>query len=351
MGNHARIKALGLVIPLLMGACGQGARTSSHELAVRSGTAYNCQPIPACDATSPDPGALRPFSVKKPDGNPWHRGHDLYVREGETQWVIGKFHYGNLLLRKNLQGEEVDIYLLRGCGESWEKLGTTRTSAKGSHEAVEGIADDGGRVYFAIPADKALGVGRHRLRLVVAGDHTATDLFIEVLPSDVPLFVSDVDGTLTTSELADVSGTLFKKTPDANDGAASALDALVEKGFRPVYLTARAEAAVQRTRDFVQERFMPAGKIETSLAGGPVGLTGAQAVSYKTEALARLIRKGFQIALAFGNTDTDAQAYENAGIPQDSRYFFKYDDKKFGGNRIESYRDFNGFSDRDGVCH
>jgi len=41
----------------------------------------------------------------------------------------------------------------------------------------------------------------------------------------VPLFVSDVDGTLTTSELAELGGILTGSTPDANDGAAEALSA------------------------------------------------------------------------------------------------------------------------------
>lgn len=340
---HSMICALGLTA--LVSAC---QPSDQSRLQDENAVTYNCAPIPACDAKAPDPGALRPWNSKKPSGNAWHRGHDQYFKEGEEQWIIGKFNYGNLLARKDLKGEEVDIYLLRGCGDSWEKLGTAVTT-NGSSEIIEGIPDDGGRVYFPIPADKQLGVGRHRVRLVVAGDHSATELFIEVVPQGVPLFVSDVDGTLTTSELAELGSTITGSTPDANDGAAEALKGLVTKGYRPVYLTARPELSVQRTREFVDERSFPQGRIETSLAA-LVGLTGNKAVAYKSDALNRLVDKGFDIAYAFGNTDTDAQAYENAGIPSESRYFYKYSDKKFGGQRIESYRELNQFASLEGVC-
>jgi phosphatidate phosphatase PAH1 len=127
------------------------------------------------------------------------------------------------------------------------------------------------------------------------------------------------------------------------------LNGLTGKGYRPVYLTARPELSVERTREFVEKRSFPEGRIETSLAA-LLGLTGNKAVAYKSEALNRLLDKGFEIAYAFGNTETDAQVYENAGIPADSRYFFKYSDKKFGGQRIESYRELNQFASLEGVC-
>ena len=57
-----------------------------------------------------------------------------------------------------------------------------------------------GRYYFDIPAERQLAAGRHRVRLVVAGDGTSTDLFIDIVLPKTPIFVSDVDGTLTSSE-------------------------------------------------------------------------------------------------------------------------------------------------------
>lgn len=344
MRKHARTMVCALGLSWIVSACQDDARSQLHE---STSATYNCQPIPACDAKAPDPGALRPFK-KKPSGNDYHFGRDQYWNETEDQWVIGKFKYGNVLIRNDLSNEEVDIYVLRGCGQTWEKLGTAITTS-GKHETVEGVEDDGGRVFFKIPEDKRLGVGRHRIRLVVAGDHTAAELYAEVIPQGVPLFVSDVDGTLTTSELEELGSSITGATPKANDYAAETLSALSSKGFRPVYVSARAELLTPRTRDFVSERFFPAGRIETSLAN-LVGLSGSKAVEYKTTALGRLKAKGFAISYAFGNTATDAEAYDNAGIPAESRYFFKYDDKKFGGQRIDSYRELNKFATVEGVC-
>jgi hypothetical protein len=340
---HSMLAKFGLAV--FISAC---QPSESSQLQDEANRAYNCKPIPACDAKAPDPGALRPFHGRKPGGQAWHRGVDQYLREGDAQWIIGKFNYGSLIARKNLVGEEVDIYVLRGCGNSWEKLGTALTTAGGG-ATIEGIPDDGGRLFFEIPADKQLAVGRHRVRMVVAGDHSATELFVEVMPEGVPLFVSDVDGTLTTAELAELGSTIIGSIPDANDGAAQALKGLVNKGYRPVYLTARPELSVQRTREFVSARSFPEGRVETSLAP-LLGLTGSQAVAYKTAALERLTDRGFEIAYAFGNTATDAEAYDNAGIPTESRYYFKYSDNKFGGQRIESYRELNEFASLEGVC-
>ena len=167
-----------------------------------------------------------------PAGAPNHRGRDLFLTPGEPQWVIGKFAYGPT--DKDLEGEEVDVYLLRGCNGPWEKLGTALTTDDGEHPPEEGVDDSGGRVYFQIPPAEALGLGRHRLHLVVAGDSTSTDLYIEVVPKGTHLFVSDVDGTLTTREAEEVTALLTGSTPDSNPDSAQALRVLAAQGLSPV---------------------------------------------------------------------------------------------------------------------
>jgi len=174
------------------------------------------QPCPAaskCDAAAPDPGQARPWRHKAPSGAANHRGRDLFVNPGAPQWIIGNFRYGLPLLESALSDEEVDIYLLRACGATWEKLGSALTTATASHAAVEGVVDEPGRLFFEIPAGKALAAGRHRVRLVVAGDLTVTELNIEVVPSGALLFVTDVDGTLTTSEDAQTISLLTGAPP------------------------------------------------------------------------------------------------------------------------------------------
>ena len=152
-----------------------------------------------CDLVAP-PAAkpTRPWKIVPEDtvlGSPNHRGRDVFFAPDEPQWVLGKFAYG--ILDSDLQGEEVDIYVLRDCDDTWEPLGTATTTDGTKHETVEGVEDSGGRVYFRIPDDRKLGIGRHRVRMVVAGDGTTADQYIEVLPKGTPIFVSDVDGTLT----------------------------------------------------------------------------------------------------------------------------------------------------------
>jgi hypothetical protein len=298
-----------------------------------------CPLPPACDATPPDPGPARPWfhSFESPiivaSGGANHRGRDLFLNPGDDQWIIGKFAYG--LADKDLKEEEVDVYLLRDCGSDWEKLGTAVTTLDGQHPDVEGVTDSGGRVYFQIPADKKVGPGRHRVRLVVAGDLSTTELFLEIVAPSTPMFISDVDGTLTTSENIEFVKLLEGQLPDTHVDAPAALTLLARKGYRPMYVTARPEWLVERTREFLEVRGFPAGIIHTTT--GITGEMGAGAATFKTGELALLAGKGLVPAFGFGNTATDAEAYQNGNLPLDHRFFYQFTDSVYGGNRIEEY--------------
>jgi hypothetical protein len=266
-------------------------------------------------------------------GSANHRGRDLFLNPGDPQWVLAKFAYG--LLDKDLKDEAVDIYLLRDCGSSWEKLGTALTTDDEQHPTIEDVEDTGGRIYFQIPQDKTLGLGRHRLHLVVQGDLTTTELFIEVVPPDTVVFVSDVDGTLTTYEPEEFVVLLTGALSDANPNSVLALTALADKGVRPFYLTARPEWLVERTREFLKVRGFPPGIVHTTQS--KIGALGSEAVIYKTSELTWALGKGVDISYAFGNTESDGEAYENKAIePLDHRIFFQFDDP-LGGRRIEDY--------------
>jgi hypothetical protein len=279
---------------------------------------------------------MRAWHGSAPSGNAQHRGRDEFYVDGNAQWLVARFAYG--LFDTPLVGEDIDVYLLRDCGTSWEKLGTVTTTMSGQHTAVEGVDDNGGRVFFQIPQDKTLGLGRHRVRFVVAGDLTATELFIEHVPRTMPLFVSDMDGTLTTDENAEGLTAVIGTLPAANPDAAKALGLLASKGYRPFYLTARAEWRTERSRAFLTKEGFPPGILRISLDG--LGLSGAAAANFKSAELAALAANGQKPTFGFGNTDTDAQAYENAAIP--NRFFFKFTDTVFNGRRIEAYTELLG---------
>jgi hypothetical protein len=302
-----------------------------------------CAPVivPACDAPPPPAPAKRPWhafgsGLVAGGGSPRHRGRDLLFTPDGPQWLIAHIAYG--LFEGTVPGEEVDVFLLRNCGGSWESLGTSIITRDGEHAAVDGVDDGGGRVFLSLPADKRLGPGRHRVRFIVAGDGSATESFVEVRPTGTPIAVVDVDGTLTTSDAAEFGSLLIGQLPGAQPDAARALHLLPDAGYRILYLSARPEWLTQRTREFLQEAGFPAGIVETTTGGS--GAVGADATKFKSAALARIAGKGLHLALAIGNTDSDASAYAAGGVePAQRRIFLRFTDDEHGGRRIEKFAD------------
>jgi hypothetical protein len=316
---------------------GEGGESGPTECALR----------PKCDAPLPPLGDPRPFKhtgskLAVATGSPRHRGHDMFVKPGDKQWLIGKFAYGPE--DKDLEDEEVDIYLLRGCGSSWKKIGTWSTSDSSQpttlHADEDGISDTGGRIYLdfsSLSGVKPLEVGRHRLRMVVGGDLSGTDQYFEVLPGGAKIVVSDIDGTLTTSETAAWTDIFGGTPPDANAGAADTLTTLAKRGFFVWYLSARPSWLGQKTHDWLDLRAFPPGLVR--ITDNFAGATGAPAATFKTAELVAL-QKGVAIvpSYGFGNTSTDVDAYDNAAIaPAANRYFFKLDGDLKGGTRFDDY--------------
>lgn len=290
-----------------------------------------CDPIPSCDAPPPTlPGAPDPQ-----DDN--HRGRDMFYVDGEDQWVLAKFADGGIL-DTDYHGNLIHIFLLRGCEGEWEELGTAVASDDGQNPTVEGVEDTGGRIYFKIPDDKRLAPGRHRVHMIVDDDHSTADQYIDVIPKGAPFFISDVDGTLTTSENEEFFDLLTGDIPEMNPFANQAFQLLVSKGYRPMYLTARPEFLYKRTREFLAVHDFPHGIVHTTLS--KTGALGSEAVTYKSGELAMLAGKGLKPIYVFGNTESDAEAYENGGIePLDHRVFYKFTDAVYGGRTIQSYGD------------
>lgn len=303
------------------------------------GAAIACPLRPACDAplTVPAKTSFRhtASSLAALAGSPRHQGRDLFIAPGTTPWAIGKFSYG--LIDKDLKDEDVDVYLLRGCGNSWEKLETQRTSEDGQHPTVAGVEDTGGRVYVDLSKHGALAVGRHRVRFVVKADNSTADAFLEVLPPGPTRWaVSDVDGTLTISEDAAFEDVLGGPPSEANEGSAAALGTLAQRGYFIVYLSARPQWLEPLTRDWLKLRGYPPGLIQTTL--GFTGARGAAAATFKTDALALLkSAAGASPAIGFGNTDTDAQAYQSAGIASNRAWLYKTSPAPAFGTVHQSY--------------
>jgi hypothetical protein len=103
-----------------------------------------------------------------------------------------------------------------------------------------------------------------------------------------------------------------------------------------MYLTARPEWLVGRTREFLEGHGFPPGIIHTTTWElGPVGNGGA--AEFKTEELRMLAAKRLVPTFGFGNMPTDSEAY--AAIPTVTNRFFYQIDGEFTGRRIESYEE------------
>jgi hypothetical protein len=124
-----------------------------------------------------------------------------------------------------------------------------------------------------------LAPGDYRVRMVVAGDGSFAEGTIAVWPPGVQAIVSDIDGTLTTSD-----GEMFrdlamksdaKMYPDAN----TALRALSQKGYRVVYLSGRAQYVNRYTRDWLAKHDFPPGPLLLTEEKGEVAPTIAGVAS------------------------------------------------------------------------
>jgi hypothetical protein len=286
-----------------------------------------------------------------PEDSGYSRGRDMLYAEGQPQWVLAKFTKWGWPSDKDVVGSTVHIFLDRGCAGTWEELGTTVTTDDGEHAIVDGVEDSGGRVFFPIPAYKTLAPGRHRVHMIDEDQWETAEAILDVVPKGAPFFVSDVDGTLTTSENEEAYDFLVDNIPDANPSAPEALSLLASKGYRPFYITARPEWLDRRTREFIRMHNFPQGLIHTTTTYG--GATGDPAAAYKTGEFAQLKSWGLVPTFVFGNRDSDALAFDNAGVePPDHRIFFQFTDTMYGGRRIESYAELLAeFAALPDLCH
>lgn len=296
-----------------------------------------CSVEATCAIAPPDVGEPTGFrhtrsKLTAASGAPRHRGRDLLLRASDPQWLIAKLAYGRA--DDDLEDEDVDVWVARGC-RAWERLATVRTtSGDGQHPGAEGIADDEGRVFHRIPDAQRLAPGWHRVLFVVRGDGSRAEASIRVVGPATRAVVSDVDGTLTHSEMAAFTS---RAPPRANPGAAEVLWALASRGYDIVYLTARPEWHVPTTRRWLAANGFPPGLLRTTTT--TTGLFGDGARDFKTAELRGFAeRLGRAPDMGFGNMPSDVEAYAAGGVPAASRYFFRLDGDARGGVIHGDYR-------------
>jgi hypothetical protein len=301
-----------------------------------------CTPVPFAPTGKPAgwKHATTPLLVVS-QGPANHRGRDAVVAAGQAAVLIGKFAYGPF--DKDLKNEDVEVYmqLAPPCG-AWKLLGTHETSEDGEHGTTYGITDDGGRVFHPLPASQVPPPGRYPVRMLVRGDHSQAALTLFVLQPGAGAVVFDIDGTLTADDFQLVAQ-LFNEllqgsyVPKVRPGGVDVVKAWAARGYLPVYLTGRPNQLRQISQSWlVQQGFSP-GAVqltdETSQS-----MPGDATAQYKTDFLQKLSGSAkAALYAAYGNAESDIQAYENAQIPKSRTFIIGSNAGKQGTVGLKDY--------------
>ncbi|HET9991760.1 MAG TPA: HAD family acid phosphatase [Kofleriaceae bacterium] len=229
-------------------------------------------------------------------GDPRHRGFDLIAAASAgTQTLEGWLAYSGA--DKALEDEDVDLFAC--VDNAWAKLGTARS-------------DGEGHFTLALTAAVRLPVGMRDLYASVVGDRTGTAFLAYVAPEGSPLIVSDVDGTLTSSENAFIETIANGEQADPQAGASAAFRGAAARGYQLVYVTARGNQYTGDTRQWLADRGFPRGPLR--LSPSFVTLPGGDTVDFKTHAIKDVIATGLSVVMGVGNRASDITAYANVGL-------------------------------------
>jgi hypothetical protein len=229
-------------------------------------------------------------------GAPRHVAQDVIATPGDGAELTGKLAYGAVW--KDLEDERVAAFV-DDC-EGWRGLG-------------EAVTDDDGEVSFRLDDD--LAFGEHEVRLVVRGDRTQAVASLWVLPDETHVVVTDIDGTLTTSD-----GELFQQiltgshVPEAYEGAADLTYAHDSIDHVVVYLTGRPYWLLSITRTWLDALGFAPGPVHAATTNADILPIDASVGDYKADWLRGLVADGLLVDLAYGNATTDIYAYGEAGI-------------------------------------
>jgi hypothetical protein len=231
-------------------------------------------------------------------GGPRHRGIDLIAAEtDQTQVIGGKLAYS--AADKDANHERVELF---ACVDGdWKSLGDTRT-------------DRGGRFTVTLSGDRRLPVGLRDLYGIVPADRSGFSFLAYVAKAGESVIVTDIDGTITSSENAVFNTVLFG---DDIAHRTNAPQALASSGRVVVYLSSRGDQLTGMTRQWLDAHGFPPGPIRH--AKSAVTKPGPKTVVFKSEVMKSL---GVPIFAAIGNRATDVAAYRAVGVPAD-RIFMK----------------------------
>jgi phosphatidate phosphatase PAH1 len=180
-------------------------------------------------------------------------------------------------------------------GKAWQGQATGKTDANGAYAltATGQLAANGEPVYAMLDADGSCAA--HYNYLFAPG---------------TKVVVADIDGTLTTDNNQIIMQLTDETYVPKMMVAANALTTeWVKKGYPVIYLSARIHAYRPESRSWLASQGFARGALITENGG-------EKADVYKTLWLSRMKQTfGWDIVAAYGNEQTDLDAYHNVGIP------------------------------------
>lgn len=303
--------------------------------------------IPAADADDTPEGTRAkwrhtrtPFFTTS-QGGPNHRCRDGIAVAGDAQELVCKFAYGPW--DKDLEDEDVELFVRPEGADEWRRLGVGRTHRDGRGDGSRRIHALGGWLIFSVPSDAALPRGRHRFRAVVRGDGTAAEGTLWVLAPGSDLAIFDIDATLTTGdreltkELA-AGGIGEDYHQRIRPGAAAIVRARSTAGALPVYVTARPDRVSPQTRAWLTAEALPAGPLHLQ-SNVSASLSKTRTERYKRRVVQGLLDRGLRVVAAYGNAETDIDAYLGAGIHPSRVFIVGAHRGERGTTAITDYRE------------
>lgn len=252
-------------------------------------------------------------------GGPNHRIRDVILPLGSAGQLRGHFTYGTL--DSDLGDETVELWVQTCPG--WVKWGAAQT-------------DSNGYVYFDVPS--SLPAGDYRVKIVVLGDQTVADGMIAAWPAGMQVIVTDIDGTLTTSDWQAVQDIIFGASAEMYPDANTAIQQFGKKDYRMVYLTGRPELVTRYSRNWLMDHDFPLGTVHVTDDIAQTMPTEAGVQKFKADFLAGLQSTvKLQLIAGFGNATTDIGAYYAVNLPKDKVFIIGTNAGANGSTPVISY--------------
>ena len=194
------------------------------------------------------------------------------------------------------------------------------------------------------------GINRAKLEVDALGISAAFSIYL--LDNDSKLIVTDIGGTITTSDFVGfVGGTMGFDVH--HKGVIKFLDAVTKNGYNIVYLTSRTVVFDKETKKYLFRRRSPYNFPEGPVFFNPntmikalkMHFNSADSATRKTDTLkllTDLFSHGSQVVVsAYGNKDSDTQAYANIGVPKNKIFVIDNQSviKSVGTGELTSYKE------------